>query len=98
MTSIANALRLELEPQKVRVTEVVIGRTATEFSEKRLGAAGRSGGGLPVMPPTKVAEAIVGVIGNDRDVVTLRWIDRLMLLGNALVPKWIGRRALKQYK
>jgi hypothetical protein len=30
--------------------------------------------------------------------VALRWVDRLLLLGNRFVPDLIGRRALKQYE
>lgn len=96
--SIGRSLRLELEQDNIRVTEMLVGRTETEFNDKRLGKAGRTGGGIPVMPVEKVATAIVKASRGRRHTVALRWIDRLILMGNALVPGVVGRLAMKQYK
>jgi short-subunit dehydrogenase len=98
VSSIAKSLRLELEKDNIRVTDMLIGRTQSEFSEKRLGKSGRSGGGIPIMPTDKVAEAIVKASNSNKKAVALRWIDRAILLGNALIPNVIGRQAMKQYK
>ena len=43
VSSLARSLRLELEADNIGVSDMIIGRTETEFSEKRLGQAGRSG-------------------------------------------------------
>jgi short-subunit dehydrogenase len=98
VSSIAHSLRLELKKDNIYVTDMVVGRTESEFNQKRLGKAGRTGGGIPVMPTEKVARAIVDTVGKDRRSVTLRWLDRLTTLANVLVPDIIGRLALRQYK
>lgn len=96
--SIGRSLRLELEQDNIHLTEMLVGRTETEFNDKRLGKPGRTGGGIPIMPVEKVAEAIVKASRGRRHAVALRWIDRLILLGNALIPNVVGRLAMKQYK
>lgn len=98
VTSIAHSLRLELEDENIKVTDVLVGRTATEFNQKRLGLGKRSGDTLPTMTPATVAAAIVRATdGNPRSVV-VRFFDRLIMLGNILIPEVIGRIALRQYK
>lgn len=98
VTSIAHSLRLELESENIKVTDVLVGRTSTEFNQNRLGLGKRSGESLPTMSPVQVAAAIVRATeGNPRSVV-VRFFDRLILLGNTLVPELIGRIALRQYK
>lgn len=98
VSSIAQSLRLELLDRNIQVTDVLVGRTESEFSQKRLGQTGRSGGGIPIMPVEKVAAGIVRVTQTRRKRVALRWFDRLLMVGNLLVPDLIGRRAIKQYK
>ncbi len=101
VSSLAQSLRLELEQDKITVTDLRIGRVATEFNKKRLGAAGYAAKAprLPVMTPEFVAEAIVrACLKRQNRAVALRWLDRAVMLGNALMPRIIGRRALKQYK
>ncbi len=98
VTSLAHSLRLELESENIKVTDVLVGRTSTEFNQKRLGLGKRSGESLPTMTPAKVAAAIIRATdGNPRSVV-VRFFDRLIMLGNTLVPEMIGRIALRQYK
>lgn len=101
VSSLARSLRLELEPDNITVTDLRLGRVATEFNEKRLGASGYAAKAprLPVMTPEFVAEAIVqACLKRQNRAVALRWLDRAIMLGNALIPTIIGRRALKQYK
>jgi 3-hydroxy acid dehydrogenase / malonic semialdehyde reductase len=100
VSSLAKSLRLELEGENISVTDMWIGRTESEFNQKRLGAAGYSsaGGRLPVMTAERVAEGIVEAVEKRRKGVALRLFDRLILLANTLVPELVGRRALKQYK
>ena len=98
VTSLAHSLRLELESENIKVTDVLVGRTATEFNQNRLGLGKRSGESLPTMSPAQVATAIVRATeGNPRSVV-IRFFDHLILLGNILVPELIGRIAARQYK
>ena len=100
VSSLAASLRIELENDNIRVTDFLVGRTNTEFDEKRLGAGKRSGGGVPTMSPEQVAEEMVKVVLHQpkRQRVILRFFDRLLVLGNTLIPSFIGQRAKKQYK
>lgn len=100
VSSIARSLRLELEADRIGVTDAWVGRTATEFNEKRLGHSGRAGKAplLPVMTPEYVAERIARAVERRQKRVILRPFDWLVVFGNWLVPGIIGRRALRQYK
>lgn len=97
VSSIANSLRIELEDDHILVTDFLIGRTETEFNDRRLGLGPRRQNNLSSMPPERVAEALVKATYQTRNTVTLRWIDRLIILGNRLVPGIIGRMAKRQY-
>lgn len=99
VSSIAHSLRLELEQDNIRVTDVLPGRTATEFDSRRLGSGARAAGSsLPVMPAAEVAAAILRVIHRPRRSVTLRLFDRLTLLAGRLAPDRLGRIARRQYR
>lgn len=100
VSSIAGSLRLELASRRIQVTEMLVGRTQSEFSEKRLGMTGysRSASKLPVMTAEQVADAVVRATRTRRSRMTLRWFDRLLLLGNVLIPGIIGRLAMRQYR
>ncbi|MBZ0274682.1 MAG: SDR family NAD(P)-dependent oxidoreductase [Anaerolineae bacterium] len=98
VTSIANSLRMELEGDHIRVTDILVGRTDTEFNEKRLGAGKRSGGSVPTMSPEKVAEAILKAVGTRKKTVVLRFFDRIIIWANILAPGIMGRIAMRQYK
>lgn len=100
ITSIARSLRLELEPDGIGITDMLVGRTATEFNEKRLGQAGRgkAARAVPVMAVEQVADAIVRAVERRQPIVILRPFDRLLLLANSIAPGIIGRLALRQYK
>jgi len=98
VTSLAHSLRLELEADRIRVTDVLVGRTHTEFNEKRLGAGKRTGEGLPTMPADRVANAILRAVANPKRSVTLRLFDRRIIWGNILLPDVVGRLARRQYR
>jgi short-subunit dehydrogenase len=98
VSSLARSLRLELDADGIAVTDILVGRTATEFDEKRRGAGKRSGGGLPTMTAEQVAEAIVRATEGRPQRMILRPFDRLLLWGNALLPGVMARLARRQYK
>lgn len=98
VTSLAHSLRLELEGENIKVTDVLVGRTSTEFNERRLGLGKRSGESLPTMTPSQVAAAIVRAADANPRSVVVRFFDRLIMLGNTLIPETIGRIALRQYR
>lgn len=98
VTSLAHSLRIELEPDNIWVTDVLVGRTQSEFNEKRLGAGKRTNNSLPTMTADRVAAAIVKATHQRKKTVILRFFDRLIIWGNILVPGLIGRMARRQYK
>lgn len=101
VSSIAAALSFELEADHIGVTDLLVGRTESEFNEKRLGQAGygqKASRGLPRMSPEQVAKAVVRACDSKGGRYPLRLFDRLIVLGNMLVPRIIGRLAMRQYK
>lgn len=101
VSSLARSMRFELARDNIRVTDMRVGRTVTSFNANRLGGERRPGAGgtIPEMPPEQVAEAIVrATLDRPQDTVNLRWIDRLIVFANRIVPNLIGRMAARQYK
>ncbi len=101
VSSIARSLRLELEADRIRVIDLLVGRTETEFSANRLGVSGHAARAprLPVMSASCVAARMVEAVAcGTNGALALRWFDRLIVWANALVPGVIGRRALRQYR
>lgn len=100
VSSIAQALRYELEPRRITVTDLRVGRTATAFNQKRLGAQGYadSAGKIPVMPVEKVAQGVVRSVETRPRVMTLRPFDWVLMWLAIFFPKYVARQALKQYR
>lgn len=99
LSSMAHSLRLELEDDGILVTDMLVGRAATEFDSRRLGAGAReAGSSLPVMSAEEVAQGVMRVIRRPRRSVTLRLFDRLVLLAGRLAPDLLGRMARRQYR
>ncbi len=98
VSSLANSLRIELEADKIAVTDVLVGRTDTEFNENRLGEGKRTGQGIPTMSADQVAQAILKATNTRQKTVILRWVDRLIIWGNILVPRIMGQLAKRQYR
>ncbi len=99
VSSLARSLRSELSGDQIAVTDMRIGRTMTEFSEKRLGKSGRaSSGGPSSMSVERVAEAVVRASHGSGGIVALRLVDRLIMLANTVAPGIVARFATRQYK
>ncbi|MBL8155111.1 MAG: SDR family NAD(P)-dependent oxidoreductase [Anaerolineae bacterium] len=98
VSSLARSMRLELEADHIAVTDVLVGRTHTEFNERRLGAGKRTGQGVPTMSPDRVAEGILDAVRHRRSVIVLRFFDRLIVWANSLFPGIMGRLARRQYQ
>jgi short-subunit dehydrogenase len=98
VSSIARSIRLELEADHITVTDVLVGRTYTEFDERRLGAGKRAGQDLPTMSPDRVAQGILDAVRHRRKVIVLRLFDRLIVWANSFFPGIMGRLALRQYQ
>ena len=97
VSSLAGALRLEIERDNIAVTDLLVGRTATEFSQNRLGPLRTSLSGLPTKSAEDVAEAMLLCLRRKRERVALSLFDRLILLGGAALPGTMARLAKKQY-
>jgi short-subunit dehydrogenase len=97
VSSMARSLRLELNDDHIHVTDMILGRTDTNFDRRRMGGT-RSGGSIPSMAPEQVAQGIVQAVAHKKRTAALRWLDRLIVLANVLVPSVVGRVAKRQYK
>lgn len=91
--SLAQALRMELKPDNIWVTNILVGQTATEFSQKRRGTKGKVAGKFPTMTPEKVAAQIVWAMNRRRRTVIVRPIDRVVVVGGRFFP-WVMDRIM----
>jgi short-subunit dehydrogenase len=99
VTSLVESLRYEFQDDQIVFSDMLVGRTQTELSEKRLGKAGRNeSSGVPVMTAEQVADALVQAAQTRPKQVVLRPFDRLLLIAAKLVPDVIARRVMKQYR
>ncbi len=97
VSSLAGSLRAELVDDNVAVTDVLVGRTESEFNQHRLGSSQGNRGGLPIKSAEEVAEAMVQAAQGRRErVVSL--FDRVVLAGGVLAPRVMARLAARQYK
>ena len=98
VSSLAGSLRLELEGDNIGVTDVLVGRTETEFNQNRLGTNQGNRGGLPTKTAEEVAQALVWAVERKKRHVILRAFDRLILIGGVVAPGLMGRMAKRQYQ
>ncbi|MBE0691072.1 MAG: SDR family NAD(P)-dependent oxidoreductase [Anaerolineae bacterium] len=100
VSSIARSLRFELAADGITVTDMLVGRTESEFSQRRLGQAGRGSraGGVPVMSTEQVAGAIVRAVERRQRRVILRTFDRLLIWAHRILPGFVGRMAMREYE
>jgi short-subunit dehydrogenase len=98
LSALARGLRLELAPDHIWVTNVIMGQTATEFAEKRRGQSGRVAERLPTMSAAFAAQRIVRETDRRRRTVILRPLDRLIVLAGAFLPGLIDRILMRIYK
>ena len=98
VSSLAGSLRLELAEDNITVTDVLVGRTVTEFNQNRLGAPHRNRGGLPTKTADDVAAALVAAADQKRRHIILSLFDRLILAGGVLAPGLMARLARRQYE
>lgn len=98
VSSLVKSMRLELSADHIRISDVLVGRTDTEFNTARLGAGARQASRLPSMSAEQVAAALVGIVQRPRDTVVLRLFDRLIVLGNRWLPGLMGALAARQYR
>ena len=95
--SLARALRVELAPDNIRVTNIIVGQTHTEFASKRLGHSGKVASKFPTMTPEKVAGQIVRALEGKKRTIIIRWIDRLFVLAGQFVPRIMDRVLARIY-
>lgn len=97
VSSLAGSLRLELEADNIAVTDVLVGRTLTEFNQNRLGSRQGNRGGLPAKTANEVAAALVKAAERQPRHLVLSLFDRLILAGGVLAPGLMARLARRQY-
>ena len=98
VSSLAGSLRLELEEYNIAVTDVLVGRTLTEFNQNRLGSRHANRGGLPTKTAEEVAAAMVKAAERQPRHLVLSLFDRLILAGGVLAPGLMARLARRQYE
>lgn len=98
VSSLAGSLRLELEEDNIAVTDVLVGRTLTEFNQNRLGSRHANRGGLPTKMAEEVAAALVKAAERQPRHLVLSLFDRLILAGGVLAPSLMARLARRQYE
>lgn len=100
VSSLARSLSMELQPDHITVTDLVLGPVATEFSAHRLGTPGygAQAAKLSAMTPEQVGEGIIRATEKRSRHATLRLFDRLILLVNMVAPYAIGQQAMKRYR
>lgn len=98
VSSLAGSLRLELEEDKIAVTDVLVGRTITEFNQNRLGSRHANRGGLPAKTADEAAAALVKAAERKPRRLVLSLFDRLILAGGVMAPGVMARLARRQYE
>jgi short-subunit dehydrogenase len=93
---LARTLRIELAPDHIWVTNILLGQTHSEFAQARRGRPGRVGSRIPTMQPEFVARRIVQESFCRRRTVTLRWLDRLINFSGLYLP-WIMDRVMARF-
>src|SRR5207245_11123241 len=96
VNTIARTLRVELAPDHIWVTNVLLGQTQTEFAASRRGRPGHGNAKLPTMSATFVARRIVPESTRRRRTLTLRWFDRLINIAGVYFP-WIMDRVVERF-
>jgi 3-hydroxy acid dehydrogenase/malonic semialdehyde reductase len=96
--SLAQSLRMELKPDNIWVTNMLVGQTATEFAQKRRGIHGKVASKFPTMTPEKVAAQIVWAMERHKRTIILRPLDRLMVVGGRFFPWLLDRIMYRIYR
>jgi short-subunit dehydrogenase len=98
LNAIARGLRTELKNDHIRVTNIIVGQTHTEFAEKRRGMPGRVAQKLPTMDAATVASRIVYESSHNHRSVTLRPLDQLTVFAGTFLPQIMDRILERIYK
>ncbi|MEP7290117.1 MAG: SDR family NAD(P)-dependent oxidoreductase [Chloroflexota bacterium] len=98
LNAIVRGLRVELEPDSIWVTNILLGQTHSEFAKSRRGQEGRVAGKLPTMTAQFVAQRIFEEAHRNHRTVTLRLIDRLINFGGLYLPRLTDRLLGRVYK
>jgi short-subunit dehydrogenase len=96
MNAFGRGLRQELRADNIRVTNMLIGTTDTEFSAKRRGKVGKIAA-LPGMSVEKVARDVVRATEGNRRAMVLRPLDWLLVFGGMFAPALMDRLAARAY-
>jgi len=92
----AESLRLELNPDNIRVSTIYPGVTATSFNSNSLGQGQAGRGRVGGVPPERVAQAILHTIHHERRDVFITLIDRAFVTASTMWP-WLMDQILGRY-
>lgn len=97
LNAIGRGLRVELAPDNIWVTNILVGQTHSEFAQARRGKPGKVSG-LPTMSTKYVARCIVRETTRRRRTVTLRWFDRMLVFAGMFFPQILDHIAGRMYR
>jgi short-subunit dehydrogenase len=92
----SESLRLELKANKIRVSMVYPGVTATAFNRNSLGTGQGGRGRVGGVPPERVAQAILNTIRREPRDVFITLFDRAFVTAGSLWP-WLMDQLLSGY-
>lgn len=98
VNALGRALRYELIEDNIGVTSLLVGQTHSEFSEKRLGKAGRVASNIPTMQPEQVARQIVRLSHKKQRLAATRLLDWAFVIIGTLFPGMIDRLMRRIYQ
>ncbi|MCB9079897.1 MAG: SDR family NAD(P)-dependent oxidoreductase [Anaerolineaceae bacterium] len=96
LEKMAESLRIELKRDKIRVSTVYPGVTATRFNDHSLGDSPAGRGRLAGVPAKRVARAILRTIHHERRDVFITLFDRTFITVGVLWP-WLMDQMLGRY-
>jgi short-subunit dehydrogenase len=98
LNAIARGLRVELAPDNIWVTNVLVGQTYSEFAAARRGVPGTLNARMPTMHTEYVARRITRAVTRRRRTLTLRWFDRALIAAGLYAPWLMDRLTARFYK
>jgi short-subunit dehydrogenase len=98
LQNLAESLRVELAGQKIRVSTIYPGVTATRFNDHALGGSQLGRGRLTGVPPERVARSILRTIEREPRDVYITLFDRLFVAVSLVWPGLMDRLLTWRYR
>jgi short-subunit dehydrogenase len=98
LNALARGLRVELAPDNIWVSNVLVGQTTSEFAAARRGESGALNARMPTMRTEYVARCIAHTVKRRRRTLTLRWFDRAIVFAGLYAPWLMDRLTARFYR